>query len=109
MKTLEMMNEAAKTGRSYISDDMRYSSNSGFVNKLGYKWPSNSFKYINDIMNLSWEIIGPKKMTLKEIEEKLGYEIEIVNESNKDKINYGNYSNNSHCVSDFMCCNWIQK
>lgn len=70
---------------------------------------SNSFKYINDIMNLSWEIIEPKKMTLKEIEEKLGYKIEIVSEIDKDNVNYGNCSNNNHCVSDFMRCNWIQK
>lgn len=80
MKTLEMMNESAKTGKVYKSNYMRYSSDEGFTDIKGYRWYAEAFVYINNVMNLSWEIVEPKKMTLKEIEEILGYQIEIVSE-----------------------------
>ncbi len=81
MKTLNMMNEAEKTGKTYIAKDMRYSVEKGFFDSNGKPWAANAFKDINDIMNVSgWKLLGTdiKKMTLKEIEDKLGYRVELV-------------------------------
>ncbi len=79
MKTLEMMNEAEKTRKTYITGSMRYSVNKGFHDSCGRPWDASAFRYLNEVLNLdAWKLLEPKKMTLKEIEEKLGYEIEIV-------------------------------
>lgn len=79
MTTLEMLNEAKKTGKTYIVDSMRYSVNKGFHDSYGRPWDASAFKYLNEVIHLDgWKLLEPKKMTLKEIEEKLGYEIEIV-------------------------------
>lgn len=79
MTTLEMLNESKKTGRTYIIHSMRYSANKGFHDSCGKPWNASAFDYINEIMSLDeWKLLEPKKMTLKEIEEKLGYEIELV-------------------------------
>lgn len=79
MTTLEMLNEAKKTGKTYIVNSMRYSVNKGFHDSYGRPWNASAFRYINEIMCLDeWKLLEPKKMTLKEIEEKLGYKIEIV-------------------------------
>lgn len=81
MKTLEMMKEAEVTGKTYITKDMRYSKEKGFYDSEGYSWEGEAFKYLNDLFNVDdWKELAPKKMTLKEIETKLGYSIEIVSE-----------------------------
>lgn len=76
-----MMNEAEKTGKTYIARDMRYSVEKGFFDSNGKPWAANAFKDINDIMNVGgWKLLETdiKKMTLKEIEDKLGYRVELV-------------------------------
>lgn len=47
MKTLEMMNEARKTNKTYISGsnilDMRYSASKGFHDENGKDWEGEAF------------------------------------------------------------------
>lgn len=75
-----MLNEAKKTGKTYTADNMRYSVNKGFHDIYGSDWVTRGFKHLNEVMDINyWKLEEPKKMTLKEIEEKLGYEIEIIN------------------------------
>ena len=84
MKTIEMMNEAEKTGKTYITGSMRYSVENGFHDISGRPWEANAFIYINEIMALDrWKSLEisemtVKKMTLKDIEEILGYRVELV-------------------------------
>ena len=81
MKTLEMMNEAEKTNKTYIVGNMRYSVEKGFHDDNGKPWDANAFENINQIMALDrWKVLEnvTKKMTLKEIENKLGHRIELV-------------------------------
>lgn len=85
MKTLEMMYEAFETGKTYISGDMQYSTENGFCDEdTTNPWSSKAFDTINEIMELTWSPLKigtyTKKMTLKQIEEKLGYRIELVSE-----------------------------
>lgn len=87
MYTFEMMKKAEVTGKIYVVNDLRYSRDEGFHNKIGDKWKGGAFCYLNDLLDLEgWKelepkkIILPKKMTLKEVEAKLGYPIEIINE-----------------------------
>lgn len=84
MTTFEMMKEAEKTGKTYIIDDMRYSVKKGFHDDYGDEWDANAFDVLNDVMNLSgWKVLDlnspPRKMTLVEIENELGFRIELVN------------------------------
>lgn len=81
MKTLSMMNEAGRTGKTYITGSMRYSVENGFHEDNGKPWAANAFENINQIMALDkWKVLEnvTKKMTLKEIEDKLGHKIELV-------------------------------
>lgn len=82
MNTFEMMTEAIQTGRTYIKDDMRYSDEKGFHNSAGDPWPAGRFNSVNEIMSLSgWrplQFSKTKRMTLKEIEEKLGHGVELI-------------------------------
>lgn len=84
MKTLEMMNEAEKTGKTYITGSMRYSVENGFHDNCGEPWNADAFDYINEIMALDkWRLLelremSVKKMTLKDIEERLGHRVELV-------------------------------
>lgn len=84
MKTLEMMIEAEKTGKTYITGSMRYSITKGFHDDKGEPWTANAFDTINDIMCLdNWRLLDvnrtlPTKMTLRQIEELLGHRIELV-------------------------------
>ena len=83
MKTLEMMNEAEKTEKTYITGNMRYSVENGFHDSTGKPWEADAFTYVNEIMSLDkWKLLEveqtPKKMTLKQIEEKLGHRIELI-------------------------------
>lgn len=79
MKTLEMMNKAKENGKTYITEDMRFSTKKGFHEDNGSPWNANAFRTLNQVIEIDdWKLLEPKKMTLKEIEEKLGYEIELV-------------------------------
>lgn len=84
MTTLEMMNEAQITNKTYIIGNnltgMRYSASKGFHDKNGKKWEGNTFGYVNNIFDINtWQLlIKPKKMTLEQIEKELGYNIELV-------------------------------
>lgn len=81
MNTLEMINTATETGKTYFINDMRYSTEYGFHNRNRQPWNASSFKYVNDIMELpGWKVLElePRKMTLKEVEDELGYRVELV-------------------------------
>lgn len=83
MTTLEMMNEAQKTNKTYISGSnitcMRYSTTKGFHDEDGKEWDGEAFEYVNDIFGIDmWRLLEPKKMTLEQIEKELGYNIELV-------------------------------
>lgn len=82
MTTFEMMKEAEKTGRTYITGDLRFSTNNGFHDEDGTPWRANVFSTLNQILGYDdWELLDEvKRMTLKEIEKKLGYKIELVSE-----------------------------
>lgn len=55
MKTLEMMNEAEKTDKTYISGDMRYSVEKGFHDGRGTPWEAEAFDTLNEVISLdSW-------------------------------------------------------
>jgi hypothetical protein len=79
MTTLEMMNEAAKTGKTYIASDMRYSVKFGFHEEDKQLWDADAFTYVNDIFAIDyWKALSPVKMTHTQVEEELGYEFELV-------------------------------
>lgn len=81
MYTLEMMNEAEETGKTYVTCDMRYSHQDGFHESGGKPWNADAFKTLNDVIAIDdWELLKTKKTTLKEIEQALGYPIELVSE-----------------------------
>lgn len=81
MYTFEMMKKAEVTGKTYVVNDLRYSKDEGFHDKIGNKWKGGAFPYLNDLLDIKdWEELEPKKMTLKEVEAKLGYPIEIISE-----------------------------
>ena len=87
MYTFEMMKKAEVTGKTYVVNDLRYSKDKGFHNKNDDKWNGGAFRYLNDLFDIKdWKelepkkITLPKKMTLKEVEAKLGYLIEIISE-----------------------------
>lgn len=79
MKTLEMMNLATQTGKSYINKDMRYSAKKGFYDDCGDPWDADAFNTLNDVLDLdNWEETKTREMTIEQIEEILGYAITIV-------------------------------
>lgn len=83
MTTLEMINEAQKTNKTYISGNnitsMRYSVSKGFHDEEGEEWKGCAFEYVNYIFDINtWQLLKSKKMTLEQIEKELGYNIEIV-------------------------------
>ena len=82
MTTFEMMKEAEKTGQTYVTEDLRFSMKNGFHDNCGKPWNANAFSELNDVLKLDdWELLDEvKRMTLKEIEKKLGYKIELVSE-----------------------------
>lgn len=82
MTTLEMMNKAKDDRKTYITGNMRYSSDKGFHQDNGIPWDAKAFLTLNEVLELDdWELLDEvKRMTLKEIEKKLGYKIELVSE-----------------------------
>lgn len=85
MTTIEMMNDAAKTNKTYIIDSMRYSVRRGFHDGNGEPWDANAFDNLNEVLSLNrWKMLDvdpiPKEMTLKEIEQELGHKVKLVSE-----------------------------
>lgn len=81
MTTLEMLMEAVETKGTYVSNNLRYAIEKGFHNEDNEAliWDENRFDTINDFFNLDdWKILSPNKMTLEEIEKKLGFQVEII-------------------------------
>ena len=80
LTTLDMLNLARKTGKTYVNVDLRYNVADGFVNTRTGK-SSQLFVVIDEFMNAIWnEEDEIKELTIEEIEEKLGYKIKIVEE-----------------------------
>lgn len=78
---------ADKNAKAYVADDMYYQRDRGFHEDNGVIWGADSFqdyqkddKYgLNAFVHINnWEQVKERKMTIEEIEEKLGYEVEIV-------------------------------
>lgn len=85
MLTLDMMNLAKETRKIYVTGDLFYSKEDGFTDEDGNEWSGDNFETLNELMKLDdWEetdwSIGGKAMTKKEIENVLGYKINIVEE-----------------------------
>ncbi len=87
MNTCEMVLLADKNGKTYIANDMYYQRDKGFHEDNGNTWDADAFtnyqengKYeLNAFVHIdNWEQVKKRSMTLEEIEEKLGYEVEIV-------------------------------
>jgi len=58
MYTLQMMNEASKTGLTYIHNDMRYSERRGFVDEELYPWSGKQFITLNELLDLDgWRVL----------------------------------------------------
>ena len=77
MTTLEMMNEAERTGKTYRVGDMLYSNNLGFHDRYGNKWYGKAFRYLNDLFIVNnWQEAPTIYMTKSEMEKK--YNIKIV-------------------------------
>lgn len=82
MTTFEMMKEAEKTGQTYVTEDLRFSIQNGFHNSNGKPWSANAFSTLNQVLKFDdWKLLDEvKRMTLKEIEKKLGCKVELVSE-----------------------------
>jgi len=88
MKTYEMVALAEKSGRTYKNCAMYYNKGVGFFDaETDREWDYNSFSSESTgkpnglyrfIMCDGWEICEKRKMTKEQIEEKLGFKIEII-------------------------------
>lgn len=81
MKTYEMVAIADKNKKTYITGSMRYNFRLGFHDENGDDWDAKAWSGkggLSDfIHNDEWKEVIKTKMTLREIEKELGYEIEI--------------------------------
>lgn len=76
MNTTEMFIQANKDGKTYVSEDMRYSKGSGFYNPTsGTPWIAGAFRYVNDIFELKWKLKPDNEMTKAEAEAKFNIKI----------------------------------
>lgn len=75
MNTAEMFVQANKDGKTYVSEDMRYSKGSGFYNCSGTPWIAGAFRYVNDIFELEWKLKPDNEMTKAEAEAKFNIKI----------------------------------
>lgn len=87
MNTCEMVLLADKNGKAYVASDMYYQKDRGFHDNDNNEWDADSFmNYQEDDKNGlnafihidNWDQVKKRKMKIEEIEEKLGYEVEIV-------------------------------
>ena len=97
MYTYQAIALADQNGRTYTSNYGKYNKENGFVLK--------NYGISGDIEDLIYELfhedcwsLAPRKMTKEEIEEKLGYQIEIEEKVGKNKtsqnkkdMNYNNF------------------
>lgn len=80
MKTFEMMKLAEKSGKTYKTGDLYYRNKYGFTSiDKSRQWNASAFNYLNELLEVDdWKEVERVKLTIREIEEELGYEIEIV-------------------------------
>lgn len=79
--TTEMMFIANSSEETYKLNDLYYNKKNGFTDKYGSEWKGYTFSTLNEFINeTGWNKIERNKMTLSQIEEKLGYEIELIKE-----------------------------
>jgi len=82
LTTCNIVLMADANGCTYASCGVRYSKEKGFHDSRGNEWPTKYFESLDFFVHLDgWEEIKLKKLTKSQIEKKLGYEIEIVDES----------------------------
>lgn len=102
--TYEMVGLADQNGRTYKSAYGEYSKEKGF--DLNYKALSIGEEELLDAMfheNL-WKLkVEPKKMTKKEIEEALGYEVEII----EKKARYADPNGTVSVNNDYSIDYWF--
>lgn len=76
MNTAEMFIQANKDGKTYVSEDMRYSKGSGFYGSIsGTPWIAGAFRYVNDIFELERKLKPDNEMTKSEAEAKFNIKI----------------------------------
>ena len=57
MTTLEMMNAAKATDKTYRIGDLYYCNRHGFIDKDKNPWNADAFKTINEIMDINtWKV-----------------------------------------------------
>jgi hypothetical protein len=87
MNTCEMVLLADTNGKTYKSDEMYYHKDKGFHDDHGETWDYDAFRDFHEngrygldafVHTCEWEEVKKRKMTIEDIEEKLGYEIEII-------------------------------
>jgi hypothetical protein len=82
MKTYEMVALADKDGKTYQSGEMYYQKDKGFHDEFGREWEASAYNCENGLSRFihedEWELVAKRKMTIQEIEDILGYNIEIV-------------------------------
>jgi hypothetical protein len=87
MKTYEMVALADKNSKVYRSCDIMYQRGKGFYDSDGDIWSADSFseyeengyRELDAFMHIDdWEEVIKRKMTQKDIEAVLGYEVELI-------------------------------
>lgn len=77
MTTLEMMNLAKETGKTYKIQDMLYNVSRGFHDKSGKPWDGYAFDKLNDLFDIeTWREDPTIYMTKAEVEKR--YDIKII-------------------------------
>ena len=77
MTTLEMMNEAERTGKTYSAENLLYNNKLGFHGKAKNGWEDFAFSFLNDLFYIcDWKEDSTIYMIKSEIEKK--YNIKIV-------------------------------
>lgn len=79
MTTLEMMNLAKETGKTYKIQDMLYNVSRGFHDKSGKPWDGYAFDKLNDLFDIETRQEDPDPtiyMTKAEVEKR--YDIKII-------------------------------
>lgn len=76
MYTAEMMVEAARTHKTYKSDEMLFNTAKGFFDANdGRPWPPSAFETLSEIFNLRWVECEDNVMTKAEAESKFNIKI----------------------------------
>ena len=84
MNTVEMVTKVDQNGKTYSSNgngSMRYQRDKGFHQSDGAKWPANAFTKVDQIFAIdTWRELEPLKVTMEDIREKFGRDVEIIGE-----------------------------